>query len=73
MSWFRKHLYDPAAIKAQDYDLLLRTYKTSRFAGLAQVLIGYRQDRISVRKSIESRYHVSRLSSVPSITSVRSV
>jgi glycosyltransferase involved in cell wall biosynthesis len=60
MSWFRKHRYNSAAIKAQDYDLLLRTYKTSRFPGLEQVLIGYRQDRISVRKRIESRYHVSR-------------
>lgn len=59
MSWFRKHRYYSAAIKAQDYSLLLRIYKTSRFAGLEKGLIGYRQDRISVRKRIENRYHVS--------------
>lgn len=70
MSWFRKHRYNSAAIKAQDYDLLLSTYKTSRFAGLEQVLIGYRQDRISVRKRIETGIMSLGLSSAPSIMSV---
>jgi hypothetical protein len=59
MSRFRKHRYNSAAIKAAALRLL-RTYKTSRFAGPEQVLIGYRQDRTSVRKRIESWYHVSR-------------
>jgi glycosyltransferase involved in cell wall biosynthesis len=59
MDWFRKHRYDATAIKAQDLDLMLRTYKTSRFFGLPQILIGYRQDRISIRKCVVSRYHVA--------------
>lgn len=60
MEWFRQYRYDSAAIKAQDYDLLLRTFKNSQFAGLPEILMGYRQDRISMRKSVVTRYHVSK-------------
>ncbi len=58
--WFKTVRYNSVALKAQDLDLLLRTYKTSRFAGLSQMLIGYRQDSISIRKLIITRYYVSR-------------
>jgi len=60
MTWFRKHYYRAEAIKAQDQDLLLRTYQNSQFAGLPQLLIGYRQDKLSIRKILTSRYHFAR-------------
>jgi glycosyltransferase involved in cell wall biosynthesis len=58
--WFRHYRYDSRATKAQDMDLLLRAYQRSIFAGLSDILIGYRQDRISIRKSLRTRLHVSR-------------
>ena len=58
--WFRHWRYDPDCRKAQDQDLLLRAYSTSRFAALSEPLIGYRQERISVRKSFLGRFYFSR-------------
>jgi hypothetical protein len=58
--WFRKWRYDPACRKAQDQDLLLRAWRSSRYAALADPMVGYRQDALSVRKSWLSRYYLSR-------------
>lgn len=41
--WFRKHRYKiPAPYLCEDQELLLRTFKTSRFHTLNEVLLGYR-------------------------------
>jgi glycosyltransferase involved in cell wall biosynthesis len=53
--WFRRHRYDERALKAQDYDLLLRTHCESRFAALPDLLIGYREERLDVWKNLASR------------------
>ncbi len=58
--WFRRWRYDPACRKAQDQDLLLRSYSESRFAALREPLVGYRQDALSIRKSLLGRYYFSR-------------
>jgi glycosyltransferase involved in cell wall biosynthesis len=58
--WFKRWRYDPACHKAQDQDLLLRAYSTSRFAALPEPLVGYRQDALSIRKSVLGRYYFSR-------------
>lgn len=58
--WFRQHPYDQRALKAQDQVLLYQTYRTSRFAGLPDVLLGYRYARLSVRKTLAGRYHYLR-------------
>lgn len=55
LDWFRHYRYDERALKAQDYDLLLRTYRTSLFAALPEPLIGYREERLYISKSIASR------------------
>ena len=60
IEWFRRWRYDAACRKAQDQDLLLRAYSTSRFAALPEPLVGYRQDAISIRKSVLGRYYFSR-------------
>lgn len=54
-AWFRRHRYDERALKAQDYDLLLRTHRESRFAALPDLLIGYREERLDVWKNLASR------------------
>ncbi len=58
--WFRNWRYDPLCRKAQDQDILLRAYRTSRYAALAEPLVGYRREHISVRKSVLGRFYFSR-------------
>jgi glycosyltransferase involved in cell wall biosynthesis len=58
VSWFRVHLYDPGAPRAEDYDLFLRSYATSRFACLSEILYGCREDRLLLRKILVGRYGV---------------
>ncbi|SHL54483.1 Glycosyl transferase family 2 [Bradyrhizobium lablabi] len=53
--WFRKHPYDARLMKTQDQDLLLRTFRTSRFAALDEVLMGYRQDALELAKMLLGR------------------
>jgi glycosyltransferase involved in cell wall biosynthesis len=58
--WFRAHPYDECAIKAQDQHLLYRTYRDSRFAAIEEPLLAYRYARLSVRKTLQGRYHFLR-------------
>lgn len=58
--WFRRHPYDEKAVKAQDQALLYRSWRSSQFAGLPDVLLGYRYAGLSVRKTLTGRYHYLR-------------
>lgn len=58
--WFRRWRYDPTCRRAQDQDLLLRSYAHSKFAVLPEPLAGYRQDALSVQKSLVGRYFFAR-------------
>ncbi|MFA7279987.1 MAG: glycosyltransferase [Sterolibacterium sp.] len=58
-AWFRKHPYDARLPKAQDYDLLLRSHATSRFACLPEILLGYRQEHLSLAKTLTTRMQVA--------------
>lgn len=60
IEWFRKNPYRQDALRAQDQDLLLRTYRQSRFAALPDVLLGYRQETLSLSRILRGRYHFSR-------------
>jgi glycosyltransferase involved in cell wall biosynthesis len=51
-TWFRKWRYDDQAWLAQDQELLLRSYRDSRFANLPTVLLGYRRERVSLKKHL---------------------
>jgi glycosyltransferase involved in cell wall biosynthesis len=53
--WFRSNPYDARLMKTQDQDLLLRVFARSRFAALADVLVGYRQDGLDLRKMLQGR------------------
>ncbi len=54
-SWFRAHPYDSNLTKAEDHDLMLRSFRTSRFAALDDVLLGYRQPRLDLSKMLPGR------------------
>lgn len=58
-AWFRKHQYRTDMAKAQDQDLLLRSYRTSVFACLPEALTGYAQERLLLGKILASRYYFS--------------
>jgi len=58
-AWFRKFPYDARLPKAQDYDLLLRSHATSRFACLPEILLGYRQEHLSLAKTLATRMQVT--------------
>lgn len=53
--WFRNNPYSPTLLKAQDQDLLLRAFRSSRFEALPDVLLGYRQDTLSLKKMLHGR------------------
>ena len=54
--WFRAHPYDAKAARAEDQVLLLRSYSTSCFACLPEILCGYREDRLVLGKILRCRY-----------------
>lgn len=54
-SWFRKFRYVSQADGAEDQHLLYRAYAQSCFRGIAEVLLAYRDDRISFRKLLSRR------------------
>lgn len=54
-AWYRQHRYDPSALRFEDAELLHRTYLTSRFANLPQLLYGYRELRGGFRKRLKTR------------------
>jgi len=55
--WFKNNRYDEQSKKAQDQELLLRTFQYSHFASLPNVLLGYRFTHLSLRKRLLTRYH----------------
>jgi len=59
--WFRANPYEALALKGQDQGLLLRTFLHSRFAGISDVLLGYRYDGLSLQKTVFARYHFLRM------------
>lgn len=54
-SWFRRYRYRPDAIRCEDHDLLFRACARSRFANLPEIVLGYRQGSIDLRKCLRSR------------------
>ena len=55
MAWFRQHQYDERVLRAQDTDLLLRSFAHSTFGNLPEILVGYREDSISLRKLVGAK------------------
>ena len=53
--WFRNYMYNTRAVRTEDQDLLLRSYKKSKFACLPEILFGYRQDTVTFRNIYNGR------------------
>jgi len=61
IEWFRTYKYRTWATRSEDYEILLRSYQTSHFACLPDILLGYRVANLSLKKSLLSRYNHSRV------------
>jgi glycosyltransferase involved in cell wall biosynthesis len=58
IEWFRKHKYNEHAIRMEDFELLLRSYRTSTFAVHPEVLSGYRVDAVTLKKTLTARKNI---------------
>lgn len=60
IEWFRRHRYRiPELVRAEDQDLLLRSYRVSRFACLPEVFLGYRQPGLPLGKVLTARRNLA--------------
>ena len=57
IEWFRRNHY-PTFAASEDQELLFRTYQKSRFANVPQVVLGYREDRLSLRYHLSQQWYV---------------
>lgn len=55
ISWFRHNPYREDATRMEDQELLRRTYSQSCFANMPEVLLGFREDSISLAKQMTAR------------------
>ena len=53
--WFRNNPYDSSLGYAEDQDLLLRSFRHTTFGAVDAVLLGYRQDRLALKKLLPGR------------------
>jgi glycosyltransferase involved in cell wall biosynthesis len=59
LGFFQYYRYKTSAVMCQDVDLLLRAYRHARFATVPEVLLGYREERLQLKKLLWTRgYHV---------------
>ncbi len=61
MEWFKRFGYHDV-LRAEDQDLLLRAYQTSKFANLPEILLGYREENLNLTKILTSRKYFGRAS-----------
>jgi glycosyltransferase involved in cell wall biosynthesis len=54
-AWFKQNHYDPEALRYEDFELLNRTYQSSQFANIPDLLFGYREPRNGFRKRFKTR------------------
>jgi glycosyltransferase involved in cell wall biosynthesis len=54
-NWFRDNPYNSGLRCAEDQDLLLREFRYSKLASLEEILLGYRQDGLSLKKLLAGR------------------
>lgn len=59
--WFRRNPYRESAERMEDRDLLFRTFRRSRFANLPDVVLGYREDGVTLAKCVPSRCNMIRM------------
>lgn len=60
IEWFKRFRYSLHAFRAEDQDLLLRSYDSSKFACLPDILLGYRQNAVPIKNTLAGRYSFAR-------------
>ncbi|MFH1058843.1 MAG: glycosyltransferase family A protein [Pseudomonadota bacterium] len=68
LDWFKKYYYRIGAVRCEDQDLLLRSFRDSKFANVDMILLGYREDRIDISKT-----YIGRKSWVKSVNKDKSI
>ena len=58
--WFRLWMFKPDAGGACDQDLLIRSFGQSRLANVPEILLGYREENVSLRKCTAYRSSFNR-------------
>jgi glycosyltransferase involved in cell wall biosynthesis len=58
--WFLRNPYREDAVRMEDWAVLFRAYKQSTFANLQEVVLGYREASLSLRKLAVARRHKCR-------------
>lgn len=62
IEWFRRHRYHlPEFVRGEDQELLLRSYGSSRFACLPDVLLGYRHAGLPLKTLLTARRSLARV------------
>ena len=59
--WFRHYRYSAKALRCEDQDLLYRAHRTSVFANIDEPLLGYREERLTIRDMLTGRLHWTRV------------
>ncbi len=60
IGWFRANRYRiPEVRRAEDQDILIRSFKRSRFECLPEVLLGYRQGKYSLSRQLIARWNLA--------------
>ncbi len=60
IEWFLRNPYRREFRLTEDRELLMRARDSSHFAVLFEPLLGYREDKVSLRKTLPARYHLCR-------------
>lgn len=56
LNWFRNHHYSEDAPLGQDQELLYRAHGASRYAVVDEILLGYRQEGLVLKKMVRYRW-----------------
>lgn len=60
IDFFRRYAYSPFAVPCEDQDMLLRSYRSSCFANVPEILLGYREDDLYLGKILRTRVVLAR-------------
>lgn len=55
LEWFRRFRYYEGSFGTSDQNLLMRSHKSSRFANIRRILLGYREEKVDLRKILKYR------------------
>ena len=55
IQFFRRFRYRAEAIRCEDQDLLLRSYRHATFGNVPDILLGYREEELDLRKLLTAR------------------